>query len=101
MTPPPPNTGQGSNPTNGANDADAKAKAKVKSEANKEKKKKRKQREKERKNTNNYVKYDGLIKEGIMKEATISPGSSARMTSVSMIFKKSLVVYVEAKGYKH
>ena len=57
-----------------------KAKAKAKSVANKEQKKKGKQREKDRKNNNNYVKLDGLITKDIMKDITISPGSSARMT---------------------
>ena len=91
MTTPPPTTGPGSNPnTTGANNAEAKTFTKTKLEANKEKKKRRKQREKyNNNNNNNYVKFDGLITEGITKEVTISPGSSARMTSDFRIFKRS------------
>ena len=107
MTTTPPTTGQaGSSPNkNGANDADTSAKAKAKLEANKEKKKRRKQKEKERKkdnnNNNNYVRFDGLITEGIMKGVTVSPGSSASMTTDFRNFKKSAAAYVAAKGYEH
>ena len=86
MTTPPPITGpESSLNTTGANDADAQAKAKAKLKANNEKRKRRKQGEKEWKkkkknNNNNYVKFNGLIKEGIMKKVTISPSLSARMT---------------------
>ena len=36
-----------------------------------------------------------------MKEVTISPGLSAKMTSDFRIFKKSAAAYAAAKGYKH
>ena len=103
----PPTTGQGGSipNKNGTNDANADAKVKAKPEANKEKRKKRKQREKERKkkknNNNNYVKFDGLSTEGIMKDVTISPGSSASMTSDFRNFKKSAAMYAASNGYKH
>ena len=85
-------TGQAGNtpPKNGANGANADAKAKAKSEAKKEKSKirnkLRKQKIKEKKNennnnNNNHVKFDGLILEGVIKGITISPGTSATMTS--------------------
>ena len=106
MTTTPPTTGQGgSNPTkNGANDANTNAKVKAKSEANNKKRNRRKQREKERKkdnNNNNYVKFDGLITKGIMKGVTISPGSSATITSDFRNIKKSVAAYAALKGYEH
>ena len=61
-----------------------KCQSEKKLEANKEKRRKKKLRDKERKNdnnNNNYVKFDRLITEGIMKGVTIAPGSSATMTS--------------------
>ena len=88
-------TGPGSNPnTTGANDADAKAKVKAELDAKKEKKRRRRQRE-------NDKKYSTNKHNGIMKEVTISPGSSAKMTLNFRIFKKSAVAYAVAKGYKH
>ena len=61
---------------------------------------KRKERRK-KKNNNNYMKLDGLINEGIMKEVTISPGSSATMASDYRNFKKSAAAYAAAKGYTY
>ena len=90
-------TGQtGSNPLknggNGANtDTKAKATMEAKKEKNRIKNKLRNQKNKEKKNdnnNNNYVKFDGLIAEGIMKSGTISPGSSATMTSDFRNMKK-------------
>ena len=106
MTTTTPNAGQTrrSPNKNGDNDVDTSAKAKAKLEANKEKKKKRKQKEKESKkdnNNNNYVRFDGLITEGIMKGVTVSPGSSASMTTDFRNFKKSAAAYAVAKGYGH
>ena len=75
---------------------------KTKLEAIKEKRKKRKPRGKERKkNNNNYVKFDGLRTEDIMKNVTISPGSSASMTSDFRNFKSPVATYAASKGYKH
>ena len=51
--------------------------------------------------TKQNVKIDESINEGIMKGITISPGSSATMTSDYMNFKKSAAAYAAAKGYKH
>ena len=106
MTTTPTTNPKGNPNTTGVNDADAKAKEKAALEAEKQKKRRRKQKEKkEKKNNNNnnknYVKFDGLITNGIMEEVIISPGSSARMTSDFRIFKKSAAVYVVAKGYRH
>ena len=103
MTTPTTITGQtGSNPPrNGANDANADAKAKaalkVKKERKRSKNKLKKQKDKEKKNdnnNNNYVKFDGLIAEGVMKGVTISPGLSATMTSDFRNMKKLAAVYV-------
>ena len=102
MTTTPPTNGTKSNPnTIGVNKADTKAKERAKLEVDKEKKKKKKQREKDKKNinNNNYVKFNGIITEGIVKELTISPGSSAKMTSDFRVFVKSGTAYAAAKGY--
>ena len=47
------------------------------------------------------MKFDGLIMDGIMKEVTLLPGSSANMTSDFMNFKKSAAAYTAAKGYEY
>ena len=65
------------------------------------KKKKRKKNKNRNKNNNNYMKFDGLITDGIMKGMTISPGSSARMTSDFRSYKKSSAEHAAVKGYKH
>ena len=94
MTTTTPNAAQdGRSPNkNGDNNADASAKAKAKFEAKKEKQERKRQKEKDKKkdnnNNNNYVKHDGLITEGIMKGVTISPGSSASMTTDFRNFRK-------------
>ena len=67
----------------------------------KEKNKKQKATKKESKNNNNHIKFDGLITNGIMKGVTISPGSSARITSDFRNYKKAAAAYAAAKGYKH
>ena len=107
MTTTTPSTGQArSSPNkNGDNNADTSARAKAKLEAKKEKQKRKRQKEKDKKkdnnNNNNYVKHDGLITEGIMKGVTISPGSSASMTTDFRKFRKSAAAYAAAKGHEH
>ena len=60
-----------------------------------------KRTDKKKKDNNNQTIYDGLVTDGIMKGMTISPGSSARITSDFRLYKKLGAAYAAAKGYKH
>ena len=104
MTTTTPNTVPGGSPnTTGTSNAATKTKAKATLDAKAEKKKRRKKNKNKKKknNNNNQTRYNGLVLEGIMKDVTISPGSSARMTSDFRLFKKLGAAYAAAKGYEH
>ena len=97
-------TGSNSN-KNGDDNANANAEAKAKSDANREKQKKKKQKDKEKRknnnNNNNYMRYEGLIAQGIMNGVTINPGTSASMASDFRKFRKAGAAYAAAKGWEH
>ena len=47
------------------------------------------------------MEHKGLITKGIMKDVTISPGSSASMKTEFWKFRKSVAAYAAVKGYEH